>query len=77
MQEITKTTKTTEIEHRIILNEHDLMAYLGDQGITISTDMEFIIEVPAGGDRSGMELDIEDCPIIVRWHETTVERGEE
>lgn len=64
-----KTTKKTEtIQHiRITLTGRDIMQMCAASGrVKITKGTRVFINIPTGGDYSGVQLDIDkECPIIV------------
>jgi hypothetical protein len=64
---ITKVKRTTVLHTRIILTGKDILRLLSASNrVKITKETEVFINIPTGGDYSGMRLDIDkECPIIV------------
>jgi hypothetical protein len=76
-----KYDRTTHIEdtHMVELTVDDVREFLLSRpGLPLGpeTTIEVYVRVPSGGDHSGMNLDIDkDCPVVVRWRTSAVEKG--
>lgn len=67
----TRRTVTMQ-SNRIELTDDDVRALIRKAGHTIHPEARVQVEVPGGGDWSGLRLDIgSDANIIVSWEEST------
>jgi len=70
MSAFTVTTKNIT-EHKAVLDRQKFIQLLREAGHNVPDDAKIMMEVPLGGDYSGMTLDINDMPINVEY--TTIE----
>lgn len=57
---------TTDVHNRIVLTRDDIT-----RAFKFPSHADVRINVPGGGDWSGMSLDVDnECPVVVSWTET-------
>lgn len=69
----TKTRQFTTEEHELTITGKDLLRVLRAAmvcDLTENVTAKVTVHVPGGGDWSNTDLDIDECPIIVRWEVT-------
>lgn len=66
MEIMVKKTVTTVKE--VTLDREKFLWLMSKAGFDVNSDTRITIDIPSGGDYSGMKLDIDrDVPVVVRW----------
>ena len=62
------TTATVRRDAEVRLTSGDVLALLRAAGYDVPLDARVSVDVPRGGDYSGMELEVDaEAPVVVRW----------
>ena len=69
------TKRTVQTDYEVTISREELLRLLANEDVPdpvhVPSNASVTIAIPTGGDYSGMDLDLADAPISIRWTERT------